>query len=1302
MALLEDADDPDLGENPSFVHSHSMLALGGTDVVENSTAAGSHPMLALGRPSTVSSEIAGEVRKRKLFAGLGLIAHEIPERFGRYSVLEEVGQGGMGTVLTAYDKQLDRAVAIKVLRSDSAKRDGIRLKREAQALAKLSHPNVVHVYEVGEVDGQTFVAMELVKRGQTLAEWARREPRPGWRECVQVYLQAGAGLAAAHAEGLVHRDFKPSNVIIDDKGLVRVLDFGLARQIKESIQDSNEHTTPGINPGGNMFDVPLTRTDAVVGTLRYMSLEQLEGKSVDARSDQFSFCVALWETMCGQRPFFGDTIEDLRAQLVEGRIDLTNFDTSIPVKLREVLERGLATRPEDRWGSMEELLEQLRRLAAQGRRGLIRSLGLLGGLGLLGVGLAYQAEVAQRCTGASAQLEGIWDDTRRAEVEAAFAATRVAHAPETWKRVEARLDDYTRNWTEMYIGICEATAVRHEQSPDAMDLRMSCLSERKRALLGVTRTLARVDEKAVGNALALVAELPELSRCDDLDALMKQQQRVPLPADQWTMRRVEALHERLAIIKAEDQAGNYIEALKQLEPVEEEAQTSGYAPLTCEVKIMHGWLLARNSLFEPSERMLSEAYATAVALRIDGLVMNAAMSLAIVFGEQPGREAEGLPYVRVALALAKHRREPVMAALTLNQAAKILIAQRKFEEAEQELIQATQNWEAASEADHPGMVISMVLLGQALQGQKRYEDAERMYGRALERQERGLGEGHPDLGGTVDHLGYLLMLQGRYTEAEKEYRRALQLRTHSLGENHPEVATSLNNLGYVLQFQERYEEAEHEYRRASDIFRREFGANSRLVAKSLTDIGSMLMRQGRYEEAESYHRRALQIWEHVAGEVGLDVANSMYFLGDALRLLGRLDEAELLLRRALSILSDEQGNPGYLSGSAISSSLALLLFTEGRYEEAEGQFSQAMEMRRRVFGEEYAYDFWGVAEYGFVLYMQGKYNEADRVLRQALSVVESESGDKRSSLADILQYLAMTSSALERYDEAERLLQRAVDVLEQRFGPDDSRVAIGVGVLGEVVMVQGRFDEATQLFDRAAEDIEAKLGSNSLALTVSLDGLGYVSYAEGRYKDAERYLRRSLEIKENGLDSDDLALADGEVALGQALLARSKNRQAKQHYMRALLIREDVLGEGHLDVADALVGLAEVELAIRDTASARRFAERAVTICESDDTDLMLLADARFVLARALWEHRAERDQAKKLVQLALEDYLDAGVDEDHLATILQWMEQRAVDYERAGSSRGREFAYYVDAEGTQMPIVASVRSAEVDTDTGR
>ena len=276
-------------------------------------------------------------------------------RIGRYRVLERLGEGAMGAVYSAYDETLDRRVAIKVLKQFAAPGTGetsLRMRREAQALARLNHPNVAQVFEVSEADGQTFVVMEYIA-GQTLRAWLG-EGTHTWREVVATFLQAGRGLAAAHAVRLVHRDFKPDNVLVGVDGRARVVDFGLARSFGGSPATATAAADPSVAGGDSS-----TRTGAVVGTPRYMSPEQHEGREVTDRGDQFGFCVALWEALYGGPPFVGATLIELRRRVTTGQREAPPLGSEVPTSVLAILDRGLARESDARWPTMDVLLEAL-------------------------------------------------------------------------------------------------------------------------------------------------------------------------------------------------------------------------------------------------------------------------------------------------------------------------------------------------------------------------------------------------------------------------------------------------------------------------------------------------------------------------------------------------------------------------------------------------------------------------------------------------------------------------------------------------------------------------------------------------------------------------------------------------------------------------------------------------------------------------------------------------------------------------------------------------------------------------------
>ena len=303
-------------------------------------------------------------------------------RLGRYLIIERVGSGAMGVVYGAYDPELDRRS-----RSSSSRRSEVgredagraRLLREAKAMARLAHPNVIAVHDVGIFDGQVFLAMEFLGGG-TLKSWLGASPRH-WREVLDAFVAAGAGLAAAHAAGLVHRDFKPENVLLDRDGRPRVVDFGLAREAAAGAQDGTDAVgfAATAESSGNHLET-LTRTGTIMGTPAYMAPEQLVGDATDERTDQFSFCVALYEALYGERPFHGESLLQLLHNVSEGDLEPVPENREVPTWIRRAVLRGLKADPAQRWPSMAPLIAALeddpaarhrRRLLAGGASALV-------------------------------------------------------------------------------------------------------------------------------------------------------------------------------------------------------------------------------------------------------------------------------------------------------------------------------------------------------------------------------------------------------------------------------------------------------------------------------------------------------------------------------------------------------------------------------------------------------------------------------------------------------------------------------------------------------------------------------------------------------------------------------------------------------------------------------------------------------------------------------------------------------------------------------------------------------------------
>ena len=428
-----------------------------------------------------------------------------PISIGRFKVLETVGSGGMGVVYAAYDEELDRRVAVKLLRSgvgDDASVGKGRLLREAQALAKLSHPNVVQVYEAGTFDGRVFLAMEFLP-GPTLRDWLLDEPRP-WRQVLDHFVEAGEGLAAAHREGIVHRDLKPANLLLGSDGRVRVVDFGLARAdgpVRVDAPDDGE-TEPS-----SAFGIELTQTGEIMGTPAYMAPEQARQEGVDARSDQYSFCVALYEGLFGQRPHVGRSTAEVIVAVAEGIVQPPPRGTKVPARVTRAIMRGLSADPARRFPSMSALLVEL----SPERRGWWKW--AAAGTAVAAVLTAFIPGPSP-CPSFDDALDPAWSPAQRAALEQAFAASGAPQSEAAARHVGAQLDAYAAQWLEARRDACESHLERHEQSARLHDLRVACLLERRVELSTLARTLGEADATVVEHAPEAVLELPSPAACN--------------------------------------------------------------------------------------------------------------------------------------------------------------------------------------------------------------------------------------------------------------------------------------------------------------------------------------------------------------------------------------------------------------------------------------------------------------------------------------------------------------------------------------------------------------------------------------------------------------------------------------------------------------------------------------------------------------------------------------------------------------------------------------------------------------------
>lgn len=829
----------------------------------------------------------------------------------RFVILDVVGRGGMGVVYAAYDPELDRKIALKLVRPNRPGAGEGQLLREAQAIARLSHPNVVAVYDVGTHRDQVFLAMELVE-GRNLGPWLAQEPRTV-REILDVFVAAGRGLAAAHAAGLVHRDFKPDNVMIGRDGRVRVADFGVARRFESAgeepldVPDLPEEALTARATRSARSTVAAgeaTRWGIAVGTVPYMAPEQLRRGTADARSDQFAFSIALFEALYGERPFSGQGALDLVLAMESGELRTPSTSARrVPAWVRAVVTRGLAFDPAKRFPSMEEMLAALSRDPAAARR---KGWGIAAVAGLLLVAGLGVRELAVRrarvCAGGAARVAELWNPERKAAVRTAFRATGLPFAEGTWEGVERALDRYAAEWAAMHREACEATRVRGEQSEALLDRRMFCLDQRLRDAGALIDLFGRADAPLVEKAVAASADLPPLASCADLSALNA---RVPPPSDPKTREAVRKVGQEVAAARASFAAGRYAAGLDPARRAVEAAETIAYAPLSAEALVVRGRLEERTEDFAAARSTLLDAWWIAEAGADDEQKTLAATALIRLERLESRFEAAGQWSRFAASTLDRLGAEPSLRARYLQELGLLRSGEGKYAEALEPLREAVALRRAVrpkeSDAGRAELVEPLGSLGMVLHRNGDYEAARKIYEEALALGRRELGAEHPEVASMIQRVGNLLFDQARFEDSAVYSRQALALREKVLGPDHHQVASSLTSLGNALSELDRPTEALACYERALAIQRRTFGEVSPGVAVTLNNIANVYLNQERFGLAERQFRQVVEIRTQTLGPEHPSTALALHNVGIALDQSGRPEDSLALFRKSLAI-----------------------------------------------------------------------------------------------------------------------------------------------------------------------------------------------------------------------------------------------------------------------------------------------------------------------------------------------------------------------------------------------------------------
>ena len=840
-----------------------------------------------------------------------------PEQIDRYRILARVGVGGMGVVYAAYDPQLDRKVALKLLHRRGA---GVeqRLLREARAMARLDHVNVVPVFDVGEYAGQAFVAMAFVD-GTTLRTWLATSRT--WREILTAFIAAGDGLAAAHGAGIIHRDFKPDNVLVDGTGRVRVTDFGLARSA--AVADA-----VGSDAVLDDTAVPLTREGAILGTPAYMAPEQIAGEEVDVRSDVFAFCVALWEALYGELPFAIDR------KLGRGPLRTPPSDRQVPRRIHHILLAGLELEREARTATMHAVLDALRSHVARRRRWVAVGASAVVAVGVVGVVAWGARDTEAVCTDGAAHVATLWSADVRARTLVALGAARLAPIITA---LDVRFERLRETWTNEYVSACRATRVSRVQSERVLDRRLQCLDDVQRRWRSGIDALST--SRSPVKSVQALDDLPAANLCADLTRLGETQQ---LPAVAQ-LGPVAALQERIVRLDPHAALGEVSPATTDALVVE--AKRIGHAPTLARALLVHGAALVHT---EPTAGVSALHRAAAIGQELDAPELSAEAWLRLAshhaFNSEP---APALQLVDYAAAMVHRLGDPpdltMRLAVTRGDAYMAAFAYEKAEQLHHEVVDYRRRTAPGSLAEASATNRLAIVLAE----QGKQDEARDLFARALEIREQVLGPDHVETLNLVGNVANLDRMRGRPELAVAQLERMIAAYRRS--RTWQPLANAEHNLSIALFDLGRYAEAQTAIDEALRLEEEIFGRDSEALVSSLVNAAEVAGMLGQSTTAYAHIERGLAILAK-RGPHAPELARFLTVSGGAAR---RLRDTRVARRYyALALEEFEYANEGARSPTAASAhdGAAWAAQASGDLDEAIAHSQRSIEIRVASLG----------------------------------------------------------------------------------------------------------------------------------------------------------------------------------------------------------------------------------------------------------------------------------------------------------------------------------------------------------------